>query len=190
MKKITVLLLGILCLPFSWAMAHEFDVNLNQDSARFYYAQSLIGEGKGRADAEVGFLYTEDDFNLIHLGVHVMDQTGDRTRSLEMSIGGRIFLGTKDKVEIAALGLGGDIRLIPGAFYRRLAFIVDVHFAPNITAFADIKQYSEYGGRISYQILPRAHVYFGYRNVGVKINQGDDRIKLDEGGHIGLQIQF
>lgn len=183
MKK---LLLGLIVWFFSVsAFADSFDININNESARLSY---VTGSDR-TAETEYSFLFNEDDYKLPHLGLHIIDATGNQSQPLKMSLGGRFYALFNDPIKVFAIGLGGALIYTPGVAYGRLRFKVGAHFAPAVITFKDANRFVEYAAAVEYQILTRGFVYVGYRQIEVDFVNGG-KVDIDEGSHIGLKILF
>lgn len=184
-------LISALCL-FTWggqALADAVDIALSDKSARFHYDNSVAQSQD--LNIELGYLYNTDNTHLFLLGLNVVGQSND-VAGLSASIGGRFYSASakpegSGKNELAALALGTDIRYkFPD---KPIGLAAYGYYAPKIVSFLDADRLSEVGLRAEYQILSQAYVYVGYREIRATLENGPD-LTVDNGGHIGLRIQF
>lgn len=184
-------LISALCL-LTWgghALADAVDIALSDKSARFHY-NSGVAQSQD-LNVEMGYLYNTDNTHLFVLGLNVIGQSSD-VSGLSASIGGRLYSAStkpenNGKNELAALALGTDIRYkFPD---KPLGVAAYAYYAPKIVSFLDADRLSEVGLRAEYQMLPQAYVYLGYREIRATLENGPD-LTVDNGGHIGLRIQF
>ncbi len=185
MTKLHFLFVLVLCFTAEPIFAEAFDINLNNDSARLSY----VAGSSSRAEMEFGYLFNEDDYKLPHFGIHITDSTGDQSRALKMSLGGRIYALFNDPIEIFAVGLGGGLIFTPGIAFDRLRFHISAHYSPDVVTFGDGDILTEYSAALEYQILTRGFVYLGFRQIKVDFGNGGN-VDVDEGGHLGLKIAF
>lgn len=173
------------------ASAQSLDINLNQDSARFIYSSLVGGSNYGRTELSAGFLYNESDNVLFDLGLQVIDVAGSKTPGLEIGVGPRAYYVTSDEYDAAgvAVALGGNLRY-KLAQAPRMAFHGTAYYAPSITSTLDVESLFESGLRISYEMLPTANVYLGYRRIRVDLGKPVNSITIDKGAIFGMKFVF
>ena len=188
---IRILATVLLFVAASGVYASRLDANLNQDSARFTYYSLVGGSTYGRTEMSVGLLYNEDKNTLSEVGLQVVDVAGSESPGLEVGIGPKLYYLTSDIPDVSglSLALGGLVRYnLPQL--PRLALQGSVYYAPSITSTMDANSFLEYGARISYEILPTANIYLGYRRIRVDFTKNNGTQTLDEGSMIGMDFSF
>lgn len=171
--------------------AQKLDINLSNDSAQFVYTALIGGSTIGRTEMNAGFLYTEDDVTLFDLGLQVVDLAGSKTPGLEVGVGPKFYYASSDKADasVSAIALGGQLRYkLPSA--PRLAIGASAYYAPHITSTLDADSLFELNTRLSYEVLPTADAYIGYRKIRAKYDKGKGSEDLDNGIIFGLKFAF
>lgn len=165
------------------AQASTLDVNLNGDVVRGAFAFPAFGN----LTADVGLLHHQDDGDVIHFGLHLVDEAG-AGESLIAGLGGRV-------VALDATGLDGQVIALGGFFrytlpdYNRVGFSGHLYFGPDVIAFGDTSRYFEVAVRAQYNVLRQGHVYLGYRNIKADFELGPE-VTIDSGLHVGLLVEF
>jgi len=186
MKKIAILALVLFYGSSQSVWADSFDINVNDQSARFIYANAT----GVRAQTDLGFLYNEDEYNVGHFGLHLVGQTGDQSQGLTGALGVRLYGIYNDPLEILAVGIGGALVFAPPQLaHGRLGFRLDGHFAPGVVTFQDADSMYEFNMAVEYQLLNNGWVYGGFRRIRAELDKGKN-IDADEGGYVGLRIEF
>ena len=128
------------------ASAAKFDINLNQDSARFVYSSLIGGSTFGRTEMSAGLLYNEDKNSVWELGLQVIDVAGTKTPGLEVGVGPKLYYFTSDKPDASggAIALGGNLHY-KFTQLQRLAISGTLYYAPSITATLDADSFFEAG---------------------------------------------
>ncbi len=176
----------------SSAIADSMTAQLSNDSARFRYNMSGLGQSFGNLESSFGFLYTDNsdaqNSYLLDVGSFVRGESVEAP--IIVSIGGRFYAGKAQDYTVYAVGLGGDVLLLPdawGGFGVGAFFLI----APGVVSFADSDGLLDYGVNLIFEVSPQASVLLGYQKVEVDINAaGVDKINIDNGGFFGLQIKF
>jgi hypothetical protein len=185
------LVLIVLCSVLSsTSLARSFDINLSADAAQFKYSSLAGATNYGRTEMTVGFLYNDDDNYLGEVALLVIDEAGTKTPGLELGVGPKLWFGGADKadVDIAAIGLGGQIRY-KNMNMPRIVYGAGLFFAPGIVSFLDAEGMLEYDLRVEYELLPTANVYVGFRSIEADIKNRND-VEVDESVVIGLRFKF
>lgn len=176
----------------SSVLADSMTAQLSNDSARFRYNMSGLGQSFGNLESSVGFLYTQNSGTknsyLLDVGSFVRGESIEAP--IIVSIGGRIYAGKAQDYTVYAVGLGGDATLLPeswGGFGVSAFFII----APGVVSFGDADGLVEYGASAIFEVSPQATVLLGYQKVEVDINAtGVDKINIDNGAFFGVHIKF
>lgn len=171
--------------------AQSLEINLNQDSARFTYSSLVGGSNYGRTELNAGFLYNESDNVLFDLGLQVIDVAGSKTPGLQIGVGPRVYYVDSDEYDGSGVGvaLGGNLRYkLSGA--PRMSLAGTAYYAPSITSTLDVESLFELGLRVSYEMLPTANVYLGYRRIRVDLGKPVGYIILDKGAIFGMKFTF
>ncbi len=178
------------------AFARALDINLNDDAAQFrYLAYDGRAGGFGKREMDIGVLFTTDDDYLGMFGAQVIAEAGARSPGLEAGIGFKLFGARSErqnvKANIFSLAIGGQLRLAMPP-HRRMLIGIEGYYSPKVVTFADAENFSYVAASIGYEILPRASVYVGYRDIRAKIDRGNFRgtRKIEDGGHIGIKFEF
>jgi hypothetical protein len=189
--SIRILTTLVLLITSISATAAKIDINLNQDSARFNYYTLVGGSNYGRTEMNGGILYNQDKNMLLELGLQVIDAAGSKSPGLEIGVGPRLYYFIDDAADVSgvSIALGGDVRYkLPQV--QRFALQGTVYYAPSITSTLEADSYLELGARASYEILPTADVYLGYRRIRIKYTKGNGEHTLDEGFMLGMNFSF
>lgn len=164
------------------------DINLNSDSVRLGFSWRL---GNPNYLADVGWLYAEDDGDVIHASFHLVDAAAGPDTPLQAGLGLRL-VHTRTDPSVAdgtAVALGGFARYtLPKA--NRFNVGAYVYYAPDITSFGDKKEYFEIGARAGYNVIRDADVYIGLRQIEAKYGGSSGRYTYDSGLHIGFEFRF
>jgi len=176
----------------SSALADSMSAQLSNDSARFRYNMSGLGQSFGNLESSVGFLYTKNSDTknsyLLDVGSFVRGESVEAP--IIVSIGGRIYAGKAQDYTVYAVGLGGDAALLPdawGGFGIGAFFMI----APGVVSFGDSDGLVEYGVSAIFEVSPQATVLLGYQKVEVDIDvAGVGKINMDNGAFFGVHIKF
>ena len=179
-----IVLLGLVTTPVA---ADNIDINLRDEAIRASYSMDL----ENGLRTGFGFLYSEDeeqlDDTLYHAGLLVSGENWSETGTFDVSLGGRFIYSAPGEADLGAIAFGGELRFSP---VHRLGIGGSLYYSPSVTSFMDADNYSEFGLRLDYQLLPQAFIYGGYRNIEVDIADGQDGVELDEGFHAGFKLLF
>jgi hypothetical protein len=163
----------------------SLDISLASDSARFAYDAAKVGSG---LHVSASIQHHESDGDLASLGLNVVDMRSPNS-PLYLGIGGKVFGYVTGDYDGGALGLGGFFRYnIPKTQGVSLAGYA--YYAPSVVSFGDTQSLIDSDIRIQYALLPTARVYAGYRFSQVEIDKTRRDIKLEEGIHFGLKVDF
>lgn len=189
LRSFLLLLLAMLGAP---AMADSFTAQLSSDSARFRYTMMGMGQSFGNLESSVGFLYTDTknarNSYLADVGAFVRGESVEAP--IIVSIGGRFYAGKAQDYTVYAIGLGGDVLLLPeswGGFGIGGFFLI----APGVVSFGDSDGLLDYGANLIFEVSPQATVLLGYQNVETDINATNvGTIKIDDSVFFGVHIKF
>ncbi len=188
--KVTLLILTLLtsALPTTSLFAGEIDFNVGPDAARFTYSKPVGSADYGQKNATFGVLYNKDDNFFVDAALHIIDGAGSKFPGMELGIGPKAYLGQTNTEEYLTIGFEaiGNYRL------RNLnRFILSGYgyFAPSIISFIDADELWEIHFRASYELIPSASVYIGYRKIRAKVNVKTERT-IDDEFHFGIKMDF
>jgi len=171
------------------SMADAVDVNLRDNSAQFQYFASMGHQSMGKSDMHAGVIYDDSKNMLGDLGLIVRNEMGDRSPGVSVGVGFKGLVARAADINVAAIALGGLIRVAPLADHR-FGIIGQLYYAPNIVTFGKADRYIETGARIEYEIIPQAAAYVGYRKIMFGIENSSTDATMDEGGFVGVRIKF
>ena len=189
MKK---LLAAVLLAAASWAVqAEEASFSLSDDSLRGYFAGPLSRVFSGtNGQYDAGLIYKDKHagLTLAHLGLLATGDIGAKGIESGAGLGARVIMADYGHTTGAAFALGGqfDIRL---PTFERIGLTGYGWFAPGITSFSEIKNYSEFALDVEFEVVRAAAVFAGYRHVSIEPEQGGPS-NADSGAHIGLRLSF
>jgi hypothetical protein len=162
------------------ALADSLDINLHNDAMRATFAHA-VNPGM---EWDVGHLFNDDSDSITHVGMHVSGENWSRAGIFDIGLGGRALWVRNDVDDEAAIALGVRVRFSP---VHRLGIGGEFYHAPDIIAFGDAESYTEVSLRLDYQILPKALVYVGYRNIEMDF-AGLRDVELEDDFHLGMKL--
>jgi hypothetical protein len=177
-----------LCLASVNAVAQSFDINLSSDSAMLTYMSPLGQQGFGHGQMEGSLLFTDNDNFLADAGFGVVGAAGSGSPGLMVGVGVKLYSVTTKNNDVAALALGGQFDYAPPAL-SRMHLSGAINFAPSIVTFMDGDHLLDGNLNLGYEIFQDAIAYFGFRQVKVGIQDGDD-VTVDSGGYLGVKFRF
>lgn len=201
MKK--PLLGSVLLVLAGAAQAETLDFNIGPDSLRGFFSGPLAKVSDGlNGQYDFGFIYKEgeggstdpDDskLRLAHAGVLATGDMGVSGADAQAGLGARMVYADRSLAGASANGLalafGGQFNLRLPSF-ERVGLTGYGWYAPSITSFSDIKNYSEFALDVEFEVVRAAAVYVGYRLVNVKPDGGGSQ-EADSSAHIGLKLNF
>lgn len=187
-KLLAAALLGVFSLT---VQAEEASFSLSEDSLRGYFAGPLSRVFSGTTGQyDAGLIYKDKDAGLAlaHLGLLTTGDVGARGIEAGAGLGARVILADYGSTTGAAFALGGQFNVRLPTF-ERIGLTGYGWFAPGITAFSEIKNYSEFALDVEFEVVSSAAVFAGYRSVRIEPEQGGPS-KADSGAHIGLRLSF
>ena len=172
------------------ASADAIDINLRDTSVQVQYKAALGGSNMGKAELDMGGIYTQKSNLLGEAGLLVKDDVGGNAPGVSVGVGLKALSARIVPVNMnaTALALGGMVRYSPPA-ERRLGFVGEAYLSPNITTFGGADRFLQTGARVEYEIISQASVYLGYRNISFNLKNGV-KTTFDEGVHIGVRMTF
>lgn len=192
LQFLVVAFLGELVVAFlltSQAHAENLEINLAQHSAQLKYATSVGSTTYGRSEMSYGALYNNDKkANVVGVALMVVDNAGSATPGLEVGIGPKLWLATRDDYRALCLAIGGKLKFKVAPqdrFFARAAFF----YAPSIVSFSDANNMHEISADLGYEILPTADMYVGYRSIKAEFPKLSDKT-LDNSTYFGMHLRF
>ena len=168
------------------AYAQSFDVNLSEDSAQIMFRGTISEEIFDYTEFNAMFLYTPDSW----IGSVGFDACGelDAISDLELGVGMKVYGANADDNEAISIGLGGMLRYTPSAL-EGMVFSGLLYYSPRVVSFLEADRLFHANLRIGYQIIPRALVYIGYRDIWID-TEDEGKVTVDEGIHVGVEFTF
>jgi len=171
--------------------ASSIEANLSNDTAQAEFDTQLPKTANLYVNASL--LYTEEHSNSSAI-VGTVGFQGVETdnATYRAAVGGRLYVYDYDKLNGAAVAVGGMFyHTIPGA--QRLSAGGYLWYAPQVTSFSDTEQIFELGGRVAFRVIQNTDVFLGYRYLKVKndkygANTFNDA--LEKGAHLGFRLNF
>ena len=177
------LFISVLLASSVAATAGGIDLNVRDEAVQLQYATST----PTATQVHVGFLNTKDHDWLADWGLIVRGPLN--FARMRAGVGLKAVGARLDHEEIAAIALGGELRLPLLPLSDRLALVARVYAAPNVITYGDGTRYLESGARLEYELIPDATVYIGYRRMTFDLETRSDAV-LDSGFHAGLRLSF
>jgi len=184
----TTLLILFACATTTPVIADEIDFNVSPDTVRFTYSKPIGSSDYGRKDLTYGVLYNENDNLFVDFALHIIDEAGSKFPGLELGIGPKAYLGQTDTEDYLTIGFEalGNYRL---AEMNRFIVSAYGYYAPGILSFIDADELWELHFRASYELIPSASIYVGYRKIRAKVNVKRERT-IDDEFHFGIIMNF
>lgn len=176
-----VLLISFSLLPVSPAQARGIDIFLNDNTASGEYLTNM-----GGADIGMGFLFNTRDDWVAHGSMLIFGREYSRSNKIEGGLGGKIYLANVAGLNVAALGLGGQMTFFPKS--SKLGFGGYAYYAPKIVSSGS-NGLLEYGVRAEFQMMETASIYLGLHYVDVETTTLGTR-NIDDGLHFGVNVRF
>ena len=178
---------GFLLFCFSQcAYAQSFDINLSEESAQIMFRGTIGKEVFDYTEFNAMFLYTPDSW----AGSVGLDACGelDAVSDLELGVGFKVYGADADDNEAVSIGLGGVARYTPTVL-EGIVFSGLLYYSPRVVSFMEADRLFHGNIRIGYQIISRALVYIGYRNMWID-TEDEGKVTVDEGIHVGIEFTF
>jgi len=177
-----------LLLPLT-AQANEVGVTaqLANDSAKFgLFNSNLWMEETYRFD--LGYQYNNDkdyviDTSLAYVGKGVLDPNLDLGLKAKL-----VYAKAKDLNELGT----GVLLGVHAAYWLPTAtptnISVEYLLSPEILAFSDAEQMNELSVRANIRLLRNLQAFVGYRHF--EVDYSSDKVKFDDGAHLGFELAF
>lgn len=185
LKILSILSIAWMPLPLA---GMTLDLNLSDDAAEFKYATPTATD---KLELQVGWLHEEQNGDLAHVGLHMVDDALPGSDRLDIGIGGRLFA-----MEVAGDTAPDGAGLAVGGYFRytfprmdRLGVGGELYYAPSVVSSGDLESHAQWAVRGEYQILRQANVYLGYRRVRPEFEDGGS-VTFESGLHVGLRLDF
>jgi hypothetical protein len=165
------------------AAAGSVDLNLSNDTIEGkFYANA------GAADWTFGALYNRDSKDrALNVGLLAVGETSVANSRIEGGLGGKLYGVSVGSSEVLALALGLQARWFPG----NGSFAVGGYafYAPRVVTVLDGEQFWDIGVRAEVELIRNSFLYVGYRQVRAELDN-QDKVNVDKGGFVGMQIKF
>ena len=198
----------ILLIGWTGVWASGLDLALSNETANLTFILNpdpLFDDNQGAdvaggSEIALGAFINEDGANILHATFLARGYRQSVHSQYHVSAGMKLIGGeikidealasTSTTETVGALGLGFQAGLLlrPSP-YNPVELTVEGFYAPSITSFNDADRYSEITARLQVEVMPRAHVYFGYRQLRFDTTDYDD-IQLDRSAHFGMRVSF
>ena len=181
--RLRLIVFALLAAASVSAAADSVDINLSSDTIEARYNSSV-----GVGEWTFGGLYNRDEKNrAVNVGLLGTGETRAKGSRVEGGLGGKLYVATVDSQELAALGLGGQLRW----FFGDGPFAVSgyLFYAPRVVTFLDGKHFWDVGVRAELELIKGNFLYVGVRQVRAEYDN-NGRFDLDKGGFAGMQIKF
>lgn len=173
------------------ASATDLDLNLSDDTAEIGLSQTLQSQQPDTSRVGAAVLFNDDD-DVVGSGFwHVTGNLRQGYEPLKFGAGVKAYLANLDAADttVAALGIGGLLRLEIPQTTVPLAAVVEGHIAPAITTTGQGEGVEELIGRLEARFARNATAYIGYRYLNFEVNHHRDR-RVDNGFLVGLRLGF
>lgn len=178
-------------------LADALDVNLSNDVAQFRYIASMGNVGQGKSEMHMGVTFNDSNSAMGEVGLLVMNagnaasiaSFGVGLTALAARVEMRNIAGIDENRNVAALAIGGQIRLAPAAD-QKFGVVGQAYLAPDIVTSGDAKRFVQTGVRIEYEVIPQAVAYIGYRKLKFTMDTSAQGVVMDEGAHLGVRVAF
>ncbi len=186
MRKVCLLLLGLLFSPPSVAVG--IDLSLSDKTANFQFLFDSASLGYGGADIGVGAFYNENN-DWMTSGNLLVSSNPPSGNPWQFGVGAKAYHAELDIDESAsAIAIGGLVRYIVPAD-TPLGFAVEGYTAPSVTSFSDTERFHEVMARFEVEVVPSTRGYIGYRWMETRV-EDVGRYRLDDEFHVGIRLFF
>ena len=182
MKKLAQLVCCSLLTHLS-VSANEASIDFGSDVVNIDFVSENVIQ-----DTSIGFggLFADDDISLVNVSMMVKGDLGDDS-NWNVGLGGNLYLAKVDDEYVQGFGLGTEIAYQFSRF-PKLSAKTSLYYVPSVAISDDLDHMVDFTAKLSYQLLNRADVFIGYRNVELDADHGS--IELDEGFHAGMTFTF
>lgn len=176
-------------LATSYAVAGDFGLDFNNDSAEGRLSFPLNEDDYGTTKINARYLYNSDfKTNLFSTSVGFYGEPGNLP-GLTLGAGFIGYIGKTERTyENLNVGLEGEAEYMPAAL-RGVGFGAKLGFAPKVFSFMDSEGLLEWSARVFYAVTPKVHVYLNYQRT-----EGDyktaNNVTLDNDLRFGIRAFF
>lgn len=167
------------------AAANDLEIDLSNSAFRADYRFPITDTG---LHLDAGLLHHEDDGELLHVGLMLVDDAGQGSEPFTAGLGARAVAVDANVIDGTGVAIGGFFRYVVPE-YNRFAIAGNAWVAPSVTSFGDLERYVEFGVRAEYRVLKQASIYVGLRDVSVDF-AGFGDATVDDGLHLGINLEF
>ncbi len=164
----SLLITAGLLVSFSSA-ASNISLSFNNDNIDLGYELEVQEALKLKGD----YLQTIDNGFTVDTGIYAFQDAG----STFFELGAKGMMMRTDKGDGSALAFGGlgGLRLT-----EQFSIEGELHFTPQILAFGDTENYTQWIVRANFELMPTAHFFIEYNNTTVEYkNQSDENLISD-----------
>jgi hypothetical protein len=200
-KKIVLLILGFSSM---FAM-HNAELNINQDEleagvkldiGQFNHSvepnTTFIGINHLKASAKNNSIKGDDEDDIdSYVDFNFMIKQSIQNSGFKVGLGVKSVFITSDYV---ALPLGAEVSYqLPFSSAIPIVLSVSGGYAPKSLSFADAQEYLEYRMMVHFEVMSRASIYAGYRNIdleGEDDNGNSYDYTYNKSGYFGVKFSF
>ncbi len=182
-----ILLIVMALLASQVSRAEEMNMQLSNDTARFMYLTEAFGQDFGRLELEAGFLYSQQGNTLLNAGLMVRGESV--SLPILVAIGGRLYLAQVGSYSVGAIGIGGDLLLVPES-WNGFGIGAYLYTSPGVVTFADAENLNEFGIYMNFQVTPQARIAVGYQQIDTTIRNNVGTVLIDQGAYFALNLSF
>ena len=192
MHQLKTFIAAALLLCAHSVYADMFNVQLSNDSGRFYYSTEVFGGQYGPVDLDMGLFFNQDRDKMAHIGMMVRNDTLDNP--LVISIGARAYYGDVGHKapgphsKFGAIAIGGELLFIPDNL-GGIGLGLHYYVAPSVVSYMDADGFTEYGARINYELTKQANVSVGYEKIKLDLSSGAT-LDVDSSFYFGIGLRF
>jgi hypothetical protein len=165
------------------AFANSADLALSNTSVETTY-RANIANGVSAAGS---WLHHENGIDVASVGIY----GGGRQGAAGAFIGAKAFWLNADGPDGQGIAIGGALSY---ELFPRVTIEGNAHYAPSVTSYKDIDHYTEWGARLTLQLLPSANIFAGFRDINVDVNDGPhghtSQVDVTRGGYAGFTLYF
>ena len=175
-------------LVFSFELlANDLDLRISDDAL---HANVGIDDEYSELMYGMGYFYKDanNSVNVVNIDLHSQGQTamGNLPTTVGLGVQGNYF--KEGDIKGSAVGVGGLVRVnLPSA--PGVSLESSLHYAPDVLAFSDAKNFSRLRMQANYRIIRSADISAGYRYMKTKLTNGDKNT-LESGFFLGLKLKF
>ena len=182
MKKLTILACCSLLTSLP-TIANDVSVDFSDNVFNLdFISDRMIDDG------EVGFgaLIRDNDISLYSVKAMINGEV-EQVQNLNAALGGKVYLAKFDSEYVQGFGLGGELDYqFPSN--PKLKLEAAFYYSPSVTLSDDLDYMTDFTAKISYQLLKKAELFIGYRQIDLHADNGN--VEIDEGLHAGMKFTF